>query len=342
MRGQPFTLAHDDVKKKAFEVADKVIFFLGSRNKPRTIENPFTYGERFAMLTSNLDNHGIYDSRIYPLDDFIYDDEKWKKQIDDVVFRQCQNFGVKNASEICIVGGAKDEWYMKLFPEYKKIPMSPRLICYDGVALVPLNATDVRDAFFNKSYSASKDDLKHMLPQPTIDYLNEWRNGKWFSYIAEEFATIKSNRKRFGLGPSLTCDNVITQNGCVLLVKRKNHPGKGLWAVPGGFLDLGETLEEGAFRELQEEASATITLDEFRRKYRVCSNIYDNPRRSIASRIVTSAYFISLPSDFELKTTAGDDAAQTKMFRLSEVKGMAHMMYDDHWAIIEDLTNFEE
>jgi ADP-ribose pyrophosphatase YjhB (NUDIX family) len=61
--------------------------------------------------------------------------------------------------------------------------------------------------------------------------------------------------------PKIVVGSVVVQDGRVLLCKRAIEPRRGFWTLPAGYLELGETLEEGAAREAQEEAEATITLD---------------------------------------------------------------------------------
>ena len=54
-------------------------------------------------------------------------------------------------------------------------------------------------------------------------------------------------------GPALTVDCVIFQDGGVILVRRKNDPFKGQYALPGGFMEIGETVEQACLRETEEE-----------------------------------------------------------------------------------------
>lgn len=61
--------------------------------------------------------------------------------------------------------------------------------------------------------------------------------------------------------PKMVVGAVVVEGGRVLLCRRAIEPRRGLWTVPGGFLELGETVQEGACREVFEEAEARITLD---------------------------------------------------------------------------------
>jgi 8-oxo-dGTP diphosphatase len=58
--------------------------------------------------------------------------------------------------------------------------------------------------------------------------------------------------------PQIAVGAVVIRDEKVLLVKRRNPPGKGLWSIPGGRVELGETLKEAAEREVKEEAGVII------------------------------------------------------------------------------------
>lgn len=108
----------------------------------------------------------------------------------------------------------------------------------------------------------------------------------------------------------------------VLLVERGLEPYKGLWALPGGFMKIDETIEECALRELREETGLeSVYLEQFR----VFSGIGRDPRE----RVVTVAFYALVrKSDYRL--IAGDDAARAAWFALDEYPPLAF----DHREII--------
>jgi ADP-ribose pyrophosphatase len=71
-----------------------------------------------------------------------------------------------------------------------------------------------------------------------------------------------SNANRYPAGPRVGVGAIVIHEGKILLVKRGVEPGKGLWAIPGGTLRLGETLRECAAREILEETGITIAVGE--------------------------------------------------------------------------------
>lgn len=96
-----------------------------------------------------------------------------------------------------------------------------------------------------------------------------------------------------------TCDSIDGLQ--VLLVKRSNHPSIGYWALPGGFANMRENLDETARRELEEETGVKGLVMEQLATY----GDYDRDPRT---RVITTAYMAVVPEN-AVKVQAGDDAA---------------------------------
>lgn len=109
----------------------------------------------------------------------------------------------------------------------------------------------------------------------------------------------------------------------VLLVERGVQPFLGMWALPGGFLRMDETIEDCARRELREEVGIKdIYLEQF--------HVFSAIRRDPRERVVTVAFFAMVSkSDFEI--IAGDDAANASWFEIDSLPPLAF----DHSEIIE-------
>lgn len=109
----------------------------------------------------------------------------------------------------------------------------------------------------------------------------------------------------------------------VLLIKRGNYPYEGMWALPGGFVDMQENLEEAALRELQEETGVTgVSLKQFR----AFGDVGRDPR----TRIISVVYH-ALVRPEKSALTAGDDASDARWFPAYELLQTAF----DHDRIIE-------
>lgn len=83
--------------------------------------------------------------------------------------------------------------------------------------------------------------------------------------------------------PSLTVDIIIKTEEGVVLIKRKNDPFKGKWAIPGGFVEYGETVENAARREVKEETGLEVELEDL-------VGVYSDPDRDPRGHMVSICY----------------------------------------------------
>ena len=117
--------------------------------------------------------------------------------------------------------------------------------------------------------------------------------------------------------PSVTTDNVIFgfdgERLKVLLIERGDQPYRGCWAFPGGFLEMDESADEGAKRELMEETGLKAP---FVKQF----HTFSTPDRDPRGRVLTVAYY-ALVRMSEVKGM--DDAAQAKWFALDEIPKLA-------------------
>jgi 8-oxo-dGTP diphosphatase len=128
--------------------------------------------------------------------------------------------------------------------------------------------------------------------------------------------------------PSVTVDvvifSLIEEELQVLLVKRKYPPFAGMWALPGGFVHIDESLEAAAARELEEETAVTNVYIE--QLY-----TFGEPKRDPRTRVITVAYF-ALVADTAVKHQAGDDAEATGWFSMS---APPELLAFDHAEILD-------
>ena len=120
--------------------------------------------------------------------------------------------------------------------------------------------------------------------------------------------------------PALTVDIVTftLRNDClqVLLVRRGNEPFKGMWALPGGFVHMEESLEEAAARELKEETGVQDA-------YLEQLYTYGDPQRDPRGRVVTVAYFALIPSDATVRLEGAAGVTQARWFPVEEIPSLA-------------------
>lgn len=124
--------------------------------------------------------------------------------------------------------------------------------------------------------------------------------------------------------PSLTADVLaVNEQEELLLVERGGDPYRGCWALPGGFMEMDETLEECAVRELHEETGIAISTASLQ-LVGVFSRVDRDPR----GRTVTAAYAVKVESN--IATQAGDDAAALRWWPLATLPPLAF----DHAEIV--------
>jgi 8-oxo-dGTP diphosphatase len=107
---------------------------------------------------------------------------------------------------------------------------------------------------------------------------------------------------------------VIICNGKILLEKRKNEPGKGKWSVPGGLVELGESVEQTVMREVEEETGLEVEKPEH---IDVVDNIIRDESGRVKYHFVIIDYFMKLKGG-TLK--AASDAEELKWVPLSDVE----------------------
>lgn len=121
-------------------------------------------------------------------------------------------------------------------------------------------------------------------------------------------------------GPRLTVDIIIEVEGGIVLIERKNPPPG--WALPGGFVDYGETVEEAAVREAREETGLDVKLI---RQF----HTYSDPRRDPRGHTV-SAVFVARADG---TPRGADDAMRAGVFTAGTLPGTIAF---DHRQILED------
>jgi ADP-ribose pyrophosphatase YjhB (NUDIX family) len=136
---------------------------------------------------------------------------------------------------------------------------------------------------------------------------------------------------KYGKGPHLTADAVVFHRNEVVLVRRRRD---GRWALPGGFLDEGETFSACALREFKEEAGVDLTAGPGLILSIARPVAFDAIDRDPRSRIISGAVLIRLRADADQpELVAGDDADAAGWFERQSLPPL----YADHNEIIAAL-----
>jgi 8-oxo-dGTP diphosphatase len=126
--------------------------------------------------------------------------------------------------------------------------------------------------------------------------------------------------------PLLAVDSVIIFESGVVLIKRKNPPFPGCYALPGGFVEIGESTEDAVIREAREETGLEIDLVGL-------VGVYSDPRRDPRGHVVSVCYL----SRGVGRLVSGSDAKSAEVFRLDDLPELA---FDHHRMICDALAQY--
>lgn len=318
-RLQPFHRGHQSVIDEALKQAKEVVVVVGSSFAARNIRNPFTFEERKQMIKSVYPSDRV---KVVPVSDYPYDDNKWINAVQKVVSE-----AVPHAKDIGLIGHSKDNtsYYLEIFPNWKNHIEVPDV---RGI-----NATDIRTSLFEGSSRYAFD----VMPKESflhLEYL--WLKIPDIFTLRHEYRMIKKYKESWKIAPFpptfMTVDAIVIQSGHILLVERGDMPGKGLHALPGGFLNQNETMLDGAIRELKEETKIKVPIPVLKGSIKA-SKTFDAPNRSMRGRTITQAFFIDLGMGDLPKVKGSDDAKHAFWLPFNQIK--QEMMFEDHAHLID-------
>jgi bifunctional NMN adenylyltransferase/nudix hydrolase len=328
-RFQPFHWGHAGLLTKALELAPRALVIIGSAHGPRLVKNPFTAEERIEHIRGSLDADARARVSFATVRDY-YDEPRWAAAVEGAVKREA------DAGRVTLVGFRKDDSssYLSLFPQWRE-HAAPRQAPIDGTAL--------RRLYFEGGAELAPE-LVQAVPPPIAQFLRQFRLTDEFERLREELVSLDQSRATYGSGPFVTVDAVVTAGDRLLLIQRGRPPGKGLWALPGGFLDGSERLLTAAIRELKEETVMACSDAELRRCLQGVA-VFDHPQRSQRGRTITHAHYFALERDetSSLPSVEGaDDARAARWVKIADLPSMASELFEDHFQIIDHFLKLPE
>jgi bifunctional NMN adenylyltransferase/nudix hydrolase len=389
-RGQPLHKAHKKIYDRSLALSRHVIPVYGSHRKAPDTYNPWSSKERIEMSKLCFDAEDLERLHYAVVTDHPYKNSVWLAEVHTKVRETIQKLYPehtgwsdrdigKNFSnlKIGIIGYNKDDTtdYLTWFPQWEFIDTAE---FSHGVS-----ATLIRNSYFMEMVDFGKftNDVKSKkflnsktlkeaieqasgynwrknIPEPVVKYLEDFRvkHPERCENIVSEFVSnlMKKSFKEDYPYPIIenTVDAVVMKNAHVLMVRRGGNPGRGLWALPGGFINEYEDKFDAVIRELKEEtninffynqnftkANQLIKTEEELIKSCVGDNEFGHPRRSTRGRVITRAYHFQLPEGGEFPyVKGGDDAADARWFPVAELFHMREMIFEDHMDIIEFFT----
>lgn len=365
-RFQPYHLGHKAVLDKALKDYDFVVVCIGSSHGPRTVKNPFTYEERREMIHDDVTlNTNRKASILYcAIHDSPYNDNEWVAGVQHEVNRTTNMWveltqGSTMECEYFIIGSDRDAstWYLKAFPNWK-LDLSDSYP--EGGNM---NATELRKRWFTNNNGVKwVDNFSFQeLPESSRQAMRKLMcgdKGKFgeplsavFENLLEEEKHITAYKKSWESAPYaptfVTADAVVIQSGCILAVERGQYPGKGLWALPGGFIGQNERVADAAIRELVEETGLKVPVPVLRGSVKA-TEVFDHPDRSLRGRTITFASLIQLDDTKPLPRVKGQnvpayesdgeeiiETAKAFWLPLSHAMNNSHMWFEDHHSIVK-------
>ena len=322
-RFQPLHNAHLEIIKRCTALTDQLVIVAGSAKQPRTYKNPFTFEERKRMIMSATAGLSL-NVYVEPNIDTIYNDQAWAVRVQGI-HSKYRCLGTKDA----IIGHKKDDssFYLDMFPQWEYINVEE---------IEPLSAVNIRDLYFKRDCNMRF--IQGVVPETTFNFLEQFRNTSEYEQIIREREFVANYKKQYASLPYppifSTADSVVIQSGHVLMIRRRAEPGKGLWALPGGYVNANtdRSVEDAAIRELREETGIKVPAPVLRGSIKR-NRVFDAIDRSPRGRIITHAFHIELPDGELPKVKGQDDADKARWVPIADVK--SEECFEDHYEIIQ-------
>ena len=317
-RFQPPHRFHLALIRRGLAQAPRVLVLSGAARRARSTETPFRFEEVRACLLGALGAEERALVEVLPLMDR-YEEEAWRAEL---------AAAAGSAARVVVVGAGGEELARigRFFPDWAA----------GNAAEGGARTKEIREDYLAGAEAALAR-WRDELPGNVEEFLRAFAGSAEYGALAEEAAYIAEYRAAWAGAPwppiFVTVDAVVICGGRVLLVERANAPGKGLWALPGGFVEVAERIRAAMLRELAEETGLAMAEGEIAARIRDV-RVFDAPCRSARGRTITHAFLILLEEGREPpKVAGGDDAARAFWTEIEEIE--PERMFEDHWQIIE-------
>ncbi len=316
----PLHIKYEQQLDEALTLSDNVIILINNTNIPRNIEHPFSFSERRDLIVSVLDNN-VDTVYIEPIINYMYNWKLFESQILSKVYNIILSKNSNQSTKIGIY--TTDNQLAYKFPQFEHIRPTIRTNNTED--------QEVRNLMFSHG---NVDNVSHFFSQSIFDKLVKFTQTNEFKDLQHEWQYVNNYKKSWEGAPFpptfVTADAVVTHSGHILMVIRGGYPGHNLYALPGGFLEQDETLEECAIRELKEETRINIPTNVLLSSIK-SSKVFDNPNRSSRGRTITQAFFIELQTDSLPIVKGSDDATLAVWVPFNQID--LNTTFEDHYHI---------
>lgn len=310
MRAQPFHKGHAALIEAARQIegVSLVCVMVGSANRPRSVRNPWTYAERSAAIMEAFQTEGTAVMTV-PVNDHKYSDVQWRAEVRVIMD------AIEPEGQRVLVGHNKPgNDYLAWFPDVEFLDVP----AVAGVGESSEGcATDIRNNWMEH--------YPERIPAEVMEDMFFFRKeAKLFrDYPFKE--TLNFN----------CADSIVECDGHIALIRRGGSPGKGQWAMPGGFKNADETFLDCAIRELREEVNIRVPEKVLRGSV-VATRFFDAIDRGNGIPRNTMAVHIRVARDPDgglPRISPADDAMHCEWVPIYDaVNNMA--MFDDHQDIV--------
>lgn len=332
-RFQPPHLGHLAIIREALKRARQVIILMGSAWQARSLRNPWRFDERQTMLRAAFDDADNQRLEITPLLDALYNDDVWVRDVQRKV-RDLAAPAKARLPRIGLIGASRGQssYYLSLFPQWESVSVP---------SVEGISASQIRERLF-RSPSSTEDYLTtgafHDLPPGVVERVKRFCHTSAYQRLLEEQQLLDQYRQAWTHAPYppifVTVNAVVVQSGHVLLVRRTAAPGKGLYALPGGFINPHERLLDACLRELRERIRLKVPEPVLKGSLRG-QRLFDEPHRSWRGRTLAEAFYFALRPDQQLprlKPVKGGDHA--RWVALADLE--PESLFEDHFFIIQN------
>lgn len=330
-RFEPVHHGHMALLRHGLTRAREAIVVLGSAWQARSPKNPFTWQERAEMVRGALPEADRTRVRFLPVRDY-YNEPRWVQAVRQGVAELLPTGSTP--LRIGLVGHFKDATssYLRSFPGWDLMDLERQ----GGI-----NATTIRDAYFGAApgtTAAALAPLAGDIPASTLDYLQRFTQQPGFSALQKEWHMLRDYQAAWSAAPYppvfVTVDALLRCQGQVLLIRRAHAPGRGLLALPGGFLEPHDTLWQSCLRELSEETHCDLPPEALAQAFRAV-RVFDHPARSQRGRTITHVHFFDLGNRALPHVLADDDAAQAEWTSIDALMDLEDQCFEDHFHILD-------
>jgi len=315
-------------------LARRVLVLIAAADKARESRLPWTADEREDLLRAGLGE--VADGFVFGrVGDHPYDPQGFAAEVTGHLGALAGG----NTGRVCVVSRAVD-------------------VRPDALGALPVDWTRItppagpnRAAMLDAVYGddAAFATLGAEVPAAVFEQLTSFRATEVFAAMAAEHHYVEAYIKSWEVAPYpvifVTTDILAIQadpDGVphILLVRRGGIPGKGQWAMPGGYLNPDEPLAEGALRELREETGLAVSDAELKACLQGV-HVFSDPERSSRGRVITHTHHFVLPAGALPVVQGGDDAEHAVWLPLGALAPLRDQFFEDHYAMIEYILERE-